>query len=92
MSRPSLLAVLGLQPDPLRAVWDGMSGRDRDIIARSAGLVSDHQIDEHQSKVILPRDKTWDKLTHGQQIAVRATMRRFASWCKAVNIIEQAAA
>lgn len=92
MKYPSLLAVLALQPDPLRAVWNGMSGRDRDIIARSAGLVSDHVIDEHQSKVILPREKTWDQLTPGQQIAVRATMQRFKAWCQAVKIIEQAAA
>lgn len=69
-----------------------MSGRDRDFVARAAGLVLDHKIDEHQNIVILPKEKTWDKLTSTQQTAVRGAMQRFKSWCQAVNIIEQAAA
>lgn len=88
MPTKSALAALGLLPDPMRAVWNGMTARDRKFMARMSMVFDDVEVNEHQKISIHIHSKSWDELHHSQQIAIREAARRLAGWADAVGVSE----
>jgi hypothetical protein len=89
MSTKSALAALGLQPDSMRSVWNGMSGRDRSFMARLAMVLEEKEVTEGgEVRRVKSAQKAWDEMSRAQQISIREAARRVSSWAHSVGIIE----
>lgn len=82
----SAIAALGYMPNPMRAIWNNATLRDRSFIARAAALGDQSLENEHQVIVQRVYGLLWDELSHKQQVSIHEACRRIASWSDKIGI------
>ncbi len=82
----SAIAALGYMPNPMRAIWNNSTKRDRSFIARAAALGDQSLENEHQVIVQHVYGLLWDELSHKQQVSIHEACPRIASWSDKIGI------